>query len=133
LPANYHGWEGRDVLTLRYTATLNGEEFTATHTIFKLYDGEPSYTVYVESKNGTIFRNGIVSTTLVARVYRGGEEITALIPEGNFVWRRTSKDTASDEIWNSANHYGKELEITEEDVWYKAVFDCEVEISTTLE
>ena len=133
LPANYHCWEGRDVLTLRYTATLNGEEFTATHTIFKLYDGEPSYTVYVESKNGTIFRNGIVSTTLVARVYRGGEEITALIPEGNFLWRRTSKDTASDEIWNSANHYGKELEITEEDVWYKAVFDCEVEISTTLE
>ena len=133
LPANYHGWEGRDVLTLRYTATLNGEEFTATHTIFKLYDGEPSYTVYVESKNGTTFRNGIVSTTLVARVYRGGEDITALIPEGNFLWRRTSKDTASDEIWNSANHYGKELEITEEDVWYKAVFDCEVEISTTLE
>ena len=133
LPANYHGWEGRDVLTLRYTATLNGEEFTATHTIFKLYDGEPSYTVYVESKNGTTFRNGIVSTTLLARVYRGGEEITALIPEGNFVWRRTSKDAASDEIWNSANHYGKELEITEGDVWYKAVFDCEVEISTTLE
>lgn len=133
LLANYHGWEGRDVLTLRYTATLNGEEFTATHTIFKLYDGEPSYTVYVESKNGTTFRNGIVSTTLVARVYRGGEEITQLIPEGNFLWRRTSRDVASDEIWNSANHYGKELEITEEDVWYKAVFDCEVEISTTLE
>lgn len=133
LPANYHGWEGRDVLTLRYTATVNGEEFTATHTIFKLYDGEPSYTVYVESKNGTTFRNGIVSTTLVARVYRGGEEITHLIPDGNFLWRRTSKDTESDEIWNSANHYGRELEITEEDVWYKAVFDCEVEISTTLE
>ena len=133
LPANYHGWEGRDVLTLRYTATVNGEEYTATHTIFKLYDGEPTYSVYVESKNGTTFRNGIVSTTLVARVYRGGEEITHLIPDGNFLWRRTSKDAESDEIWNSANHYGKELEITEEDVWYKAVFDCEVEISTTLE
>ncbi len=133
LPSDYHGWEGRDVLTLRYTALLNNEEYTATHTIFKLYDGEPTYSVYVESKNGTTFRNGIVSTTLVARVYRGGEEITDLIPDGNFLWRRTSKDKESDEIWNSAQHYGQELEITEEDVWYKAVFDCEVEISTTLE
>ena len=89
--------------------------------------------MYVESKNGTTFRNGIVSTTLVARVYRGGEEITHLIPDGNFLWRRTSLNAETDTIWNSANHYGRELEITEEDVWYKAVFDCEVEISTTLE
>lgn len=133
LTADFHAWEGRDVLTLRYTAIVGEEETTSTHTIFKLYDGEPSYSVYVESKNGTTFRNGIVSTTLVARVYRGGEEITDLIPDGNFLWRRTSNDAASDEIWNSARHYGKELEITDEDVWYKAVFDCEVEISTTLE
>lgn len=133
LTSDFHGWEGRDVLTLRYTAPFNDGEHTATHTVFKLYDGEPAYSVYVESKNGTTFRNGIVSTTLVARVYRGGEEITGLIPGGNFLWKRTSKDKASDEIWNSAQHYGRELEITEDDVWYKAVFDCEVEISTTLE
>ncbi len=132
LTAGFHGWEGRDVLTLRYTATIDGTEHSSTHTIFKLYDGEPSYTVYVESKHGTTFRNGIISTTLSARVYRGGEEITDLIPEGNFSWKRTSRDVESDAVWNSAPHYGKEIEITEDDVWCKAVFDCEVEISTTL-
>ncbi len=132
LTAGFHGWEGRDVLTLRYTATIDGAEHSSTHTIFKLYDGEPSYTVYVESKHGTTFRNGIISTTLSARVYRGGEEITDLIPESNFSWRRTSRDVESDAVWNSTPHYGKEIEITEDDVWCKAVFDCEVEISTTL-
>ena len=55
----FHGWEGRDVLTLRYTATYRNEKISATHTFFKLYDGSPSYTVYVESENGTTFRNGI--------------------------------------------------------------------------
>ena len=62
----FHGWEGRDVLTLRYTATYRNEKISATHTFFKLYDGSPSYTVYVESENGTTFRNGIVSTVLRA-------------------------------------------------------------------
>lgn len=129
----FHGWEGRDVLTLRYTATYRNEKISATHTFFKLYDGSPSYTVYVESENGTTFRNGIVSTVLRARVYRGGEEITPLIPDGNFRWIRTSRDTESDRIWNAAPHYGKEIEITGGDVWRKAVFDCEVNISTTLQ
>ncbi len=133
LTTGFHGWESRDVLTLRYTATIDGTEHSSTHTIFKLYDGEPSYTVYVESKHGTTFRNGIISTTLSAHVYRGGEEITDLIPEGNFLWKRTSMDVENDAIWNSASHYGKEIEITEDDVWCKAVFDCEVEISTTLD
>ena len=129
----FHGWEGRDVLTLRYTATYRNEKVSATHTFFKLYDGSPSYTVYVESENGTTFRNGIISTVLRARVYRGGEEITPLIPDGNFRWIRTSRDTESDRIWNAAPHSGREIEITGGDVWRKAVFDCEVNISTTLQ
>ena len=129
----FHGWEGRDVLTLRYTATYRNEKISATHTFFKLYDGSPSYTVYVESENGTTFRNGIVSTVLRARVYRGGEEITSLIPDGNFRWIRTSRDTESDRIWNAAPRYGREIEITGGDVWRKAVFDCEVEITNNRE
>ena len=47
--------EGRDVLTLRYTATYRNEKISATHTFFKLYDGSPSYTFYVESENATTF------------------------------------------------------------------------------
>lgn len=128
LTPDFHGWEGRDVLTLRYTATLDGEH-TATHTAFKLYDGESAYTVYVESKNGTVFHGGTVSTVLRARVYRGGEEITELIPDEKFHWRRTSADGESDGCWNATPRYGREIEITDVDVWRKAVFDCEVEIT----
>ena len=32
----FHGWEGRDVLTLRYTAVFRNENIGATHTFFKL-------------------------------------------------------------------------------------------------
>lgn len=133
LPA-FHGWEGREVLTLRYTASApDGTKYAATHTVLKLYDGEASYTVYIESKNGTVFRNGLVSTVLAARVYHGGEEITSRIPDGNFRWTRTSGDTVDDAVWNSAPRYGRELEISGEDVWRRAVFDCEVELTTITE
>ncbi|GAA6401095.1 hypothetical protein K020075H21_04340 [Bacteroides ovatus] len=130
----FHGWEGRELLTLRYTAAASdGTEYAATHTVLKLYDGEASYTVYIESKNGTVFRNGLVSTILAARVYHGGEEITSRIPDGNFRWRRSSGDSAGDAVWNSAPRYGRELEISGEDVWRRAVFDCEVELTTITE
>ena len=130
----FHGWEGRELLTLRYTAAASdGTEYAATHTVLKLYDGEASYTVYIESKNGTVFRNGLVSTVLAARVYHGGEEITSRIPDGNFRWRRISGDSAGDAVWNSAPRYGRELEISGEDVWRRAVFDCEVELTTITE
>lgn len=128
LTPGFHGWEGRDVLTLRYTATFNGE-YAATHTVFKLYDGEGAYTVHVESKNGTVFRNGVISTELLARVYRGNEDITELIPEERFRWRRTSADSEGDVKWNAVPHYGRNMEITGADVWHRAVFDCEVEIT----
>jgi len=128
----FHGWEGRDTLTLRYTAIAGTEKICATHTFFKLYDGDSSYTVYVESENGTTFRNGIVSTTLRARVYRGGEEITEQIPDGNFHWMRVSSDSQADALWNSGQHEGRELEISGDDVWRKAVFDCEVIISNKI-
>jgi hypothetical protein len=128
LRADFHGWEGRDVLTLRFTSFIKDKSYTATHTSFKLYDGEASYSVHVESDNGTVFRNGVISTVLRARVYKGGTEITERIPESSFRWTRTSRDTESDTLWNAGRHEGKELPVTEDDVWYKAVFSCEVDI-----
>lgn len=126
--ADFHGWEERDVLTLRFTSFIGDKSYTATHTLFKLYDGEASYAVYVESDNGTVFRNGIICTVLRARVYKGGTEITGHIPEDCFHWKRTSKDVEGDVLWNAGRHEGKELTVTEDDVWHKAVFSCEVEI-----
>lgn len=129
LPAS-HFWEGRDVLTLRYAANLNGSEYVETYTISKQYDGADSYSVYIASVNGNIFRGGVISTTLSARVLKGGEDITEQIPGKNFCWLRTSDDKEKDSLWNSVPHTGKTLEITGEDVYRKAVFDCEVTLST---
>lgn len=128
---DFHGWEERDVLSLRYTAVTDEKQYSGTHTIFKQYDGASAYSVYVESDNGMIFRNGVVSTTLYAHVYKGGVEITENIPDSNFHWTRFSQDTGSDALWNSTVHQGCTLEITGDDVWRKAVFDCEIIISKT--
>ncbi|WP_417186961.1 hypothetical protein [Bacteroides sp.] len=125
-----HFWEEREVLTLKYIANLEESEYFETYTISKQYDGADSYSVYIASHNGNVFRNGIISTTLSARVLKGGEDVTELIPDKNFSWTRTGNNPADDALWNSAPHTGKLLEITGEDVYRKAVFDCEVIIST---
>ena len=129
LPAS-HFWEGRDVLTLRYVAVLDAAEYFESYTVSKQYDGADSYSVYIASVNGNIFRGGIITTSLSARVLKGGEDITELIPDQNFHWLRTSDDKEKDSLWHSISHTGKTLEITGDDVLRKAVFDCEVTLST---
>lgn len=126
-----HVWEGQDILTLRYKALWEETEFISTYTITKQYDGQDSYSVYVASSHGETFRNGIISTILSATVYKGGIDVTDKIPEYNFKWRRISNDQLSDELWNSKEHIGKSLGISEEDVYRKAVFDCEITISNS--
>lgn len=128
LTPDFHGWEERQVLTLRFSSVAGGESYSATHTVFKHYDGVDSYSLYVESEQGTVFRNGAVSTTLRARVFKGGTEVTERIAEGCFRWTRTSRNAEDDALWNEARHWGRTLEITEADVWHKAVFNCEAEI-----
>jgi len=126
-----HYWDERDVLSIKYNAIHNGDIYSAIFTIYKQYDGESSYSIYIDSNNGLVFRNGIIQTTLFALVLKGGVDITDQIPDKNFNWKRISADSLADELWNSENHIGRELTITGEDVLYKAVFDCEVIISTT--
>lgn len=131
LTPDFEGWEGRNLLSLRYTAVFSEKQYSGTHSIFKQYAGGSSYSVYVESDNGTVFRNGIISTTLKAHIYKNGIEITDEIPENNFHWTRISHDTSGDALWNSSDHQGRNLEINGDDVWSKAVFDCEITISKT--
>ena len=117
-------------MTLRYIAVLDESEYFESFTVSKQYDGADNYSVYIASANGNVFRNGIISTTLSARVLKGGEDITELIPEKNFLWIRVSDNVADDACWNTVTHTGRTLEISGEDVYRKALFDCEVIIST---
>lgn len=126
LTPDFDGWEGRNVLTLRFVVRSSGTSYHATHTVFKQYDGGDSYSLHVESDSGTVFRNHMVETTLRARLYKAGTEITDQIPDEHFLWSRISDDAESDALWNAEEHRGRMLRITGEDVWRKAVFNCEV-------
>jgi hypothetical protein len=127
---NAHLWEERNVLSLKYIAVYENKEYEDIFTVFKQFDGNDAYSIYIDSSSGCIFRNGTVTTVLTAQVMKGGEDVTNKIPESNFKWIRMSNNPESDEIWNSGGHIGKTLEISGDDVYRKAVFDCEVIIST---
>lgn len=126
LTPDFPGWEGRNVLTLRFVIRSSGTSYHATHTVSKQYDGSDSYSLHVESDSGTVFRNHMVETTLRARLYKAGTEITDRIPDEQFLWSRMSDDAESDALWNAEEHRGRTLRITGKDVWRKAVFNCEV-------
>lgn len=126
LTPDFPCWEGRNVLTLRFVVRSSGTSYHATHTVVKQYDGSDSYSLHVESDSGTVFRNHMVETILRARLYKAGTEITDRIPDEQFLWSRMSDDAESDALWNAEEHRGRTLRITGEDVWRKAVFNCEV-------
>jgi hypothetical protein len=89
--------------------------------------GEDAYLLQVMSEGGTTFRTTTpFTTTMRARVFKGGVEVTDNFTDADFRWSRTSSDTHSDAIWNSA-HYsvgGKTLSITQDDVAGRTNFFC---------
>lgn len=91
-------------------------------------DGEDSYSVEIVSSKGNIFKNGEISTTLKAEVYRGANNVTNQINATKFLWTRSSKDEEGDTAWNLLNSTGKkEVIITSEDVYVRATFSCQIQ------
>lgn len=128
LTPDFHAWEERDVLTLRYTAAFQQKEYSGTFTVTKQYDGESAYSICIQTDKGTVIQNGIGETTLSARVMRGAEEVTELIPDEKFLWTRQSDDPDSDMLWNASEYRGRKMTINGNDVSRKAVFTCEVKL-----
>jgi hypothetical protein len=89
--------------------------------------GEDAYLLQVISEGGTTFRTtSAFSTTMRARVFKGGVEVTDQFSNADFRWSRTSGDAHADAIWNS-EHYsvgGKTLSITQDDVAGRTNFFC---------
>lgn len=86
-----------------------------------------TYKVDIISSNGGVFKNGQISTTLMARVYHGAEDVTDTIDANRFRWTRVSSDTEGDVAWNTS-HYGgmKQITVTQIDVFARATFNCEI-------
>lgn len=83
------------------------------------------YTMNIFSSNGTIFRPGMINTTLTPSLYLGQSDVTDMYDETHFVWTRQSADSDGDHYWNTAHTNGiKNLHITSDDVLGGASFTC---------
>lgn len=80
-------------------------------------EGDPTLLVHITSTNGTVFRLTNISTTFIAQVFRGNEDITSTISPINMQWTRDSGDALSDTLWNNG-HVGlwNTLSITDDDM-----------------
>jgi len=88
-----------------------------------------NYEVQIISTNGTSFKNGNISTSLVALVYKDYEEydLDGLIL--NYTWQRESGNASADSAWNiSKIGLGNMLTITATDLTSSASFFCEVSL-----
>ena len=86
-----------------------------------------AWKIDIISTNGLVFKNGIMSTTLKAIVYKGKKDVTNELSASKFIWTRTSKDENSDNEWNNNHGKGvKQIDITANDVYQRATFTCEI-------
>lgn len=91
-----------------------------------------SYSLIVESSNGTIFKKGQGSNTLLsARLFRNGSEVTMDFPGSNYKWRRVSMNPRpppnDDATWNAQYSTGyRSIIVSVDDVEARATFSCEV-------
>lgn len=83
----------------------------------------------IVSSGGDVFKNGVGSTTLTAKVFRSGTEITANYAAANFKWYRYDKDGTLDPNFGGAGvsfKTGKTLSVGDADVTVKATFVVEL-------
>lgn len=108
------------------TAFVNNKEVAKTEaTLINLV--EP-IELQVRASNGNVFKNGVVSTSLTATLWRGDKEIDKDGTEFSYVWKKINSDETPDEIWNQSHSYSqKSIRITEVDVFRRATFMCEIQ------
>ena len=118
-----------DTGEVEFVATQGGIILKKTFTVTKEKqgaDGEHAYVTNILSSNGERFYKNTVNSILTARLMKGSEDITDSTPDAYFLWRRVSNDSDADIVWNN-NHAGvKQITITSDDVYAKAVFNCDV-------
>lgn len=101
----------------------------ATDWLEKSAAGKDAVVVNIMSSNGNIFQNGAVSTTLTAYVMKGDTDITESVPASRFTWQKDSNNPDTDKIFNETHvGHGHVLELTPDDVWGRATFNCIVNL-----
>lgn len=115
-----------DKAVLFVSALIDGKEVAKTEaTLVNLV--EP-IELQVRASNGNVFKNGVISTTLTATLWRGGKEIDKEGSEFSYIWTKVKDDETPDELWNRAHSYSqKTIKLTQEDLFRRASFFCDVE------
>ena len=108
------------------TAFVNNKEVAKTEaTLINLV--EP-IELQVRASNGNVFKNNNIASTLTATLWRGNKEIDKDGTEFSYIWTKTRDDETPDEHWNADHSYSqKSIRITQEDVFRRATFSCEIE------
>lgn len=104
-------------------------DFASKEYVDEIIEDVVTYNVLIESSRGNLYINRNLETTLLARVFQGGTEITNDIPYGSFNWKKYNDDGTLDAQW-TLDHtgIGKTVQITNIMVDRRAKFDCEINI-----
>lgn len=119
-----------NLAAFKIKATYGGKAYYDT-IIF--YDQTDPIMVVVESSNGNIFKNGQISSQLLCRLYQNGNEIdpkqsTATTGyKYTYTWTKLGRDGNQDMTFGgSGTKTGKWIDITDTDIYQKAVFKVEI-------
>ena len=88
------------------------------------------YRVEITTEDPTVISTTTDQATMICRVYSWDIDITNTLDASIFNWKRSSSDSASDEIWNAMpEHQGiKSITIDATDVFENSSFTCEVDL-----
>ena len=115
------------------TSSTNGQSFMDTCTIA---DQSDPIQCTIQSSGGTIFKNGVGSTTLTARLFRAGTEIDLDGSVHTYKWYKYNQTGVLVTNFGGTNisfKTGKTLALTQADVDVKATFNIEVESKVVTE
>lgn len=113
-----------------YNLTISayiGNEEVATKQVSFTNMVEPTNLI-IKTSSGNIFKNNLINTTLTATLWRGGKEIDKEGKDYSYIWTKTDADGEPDVLWNQTHTYSqKTIKITQQDVFRRAQFECNVE------
>lgn len=99
-------------------------DFDGLH--FSFSDMPAFYKIDIIASRGVMLSGSVGSTQLVARLYRGDEDVTDSTADARFQWHRISNDAAGDIQWDNAHRGVKIVTVTTRDVHAQATFRCEI-------
>jgi len=120
--SSYWDLESGEIVLKAYATAKDVEGFSDR---LSAVESKQVYRMQILSSHGSFFKNGVVNTTLTAKVYLWNDDVSGELDEACFLWTRSSADPEADEIWNRAHASGtKALEVSPDDINESATFVC---------